>query len=352
MKTSDYCRALLFTGLLMFIADALQAQKEERSISRDFKFNPGTTLTIDSKFGNVNILNTDDNTIKIDASIWVKSDNPKLAGDLANKLDVQIKEAGNEITVISVFPDKLPSMDKTQLGIDFTIHVPASVDLNLKNRYGSVYIEEISGLANISVAFGTIKAQILSRGKAGTLNALTLDHSTGSIGETAWLKLNLINSKLSISEATALVVISQYSGLNVDECSSLVVESKYDTYRVGELKNYVGDLKYSNLSADEILDKFEITSAYSVVKVDEIGKDFQTIKIDNTRGSYKLGINAESSFSINASAMRGEIAVNGVENLSKRIENADKFISGTYGSDPKAKVDIKVTEGSLKINVE
>ncbi len=352
MKSSLRLAAVLIALTLPVICQGLAAQRSERTVTREFKYTSGTTLNIDSKFGNINILNSDDNSITVVATLWANSDNKKLSDDLAGKLDAQISESGTDISISSVFPDKLPSRDNTQFGIDFTIHAPAAVAVNLKNRYGAVYIEDLSGLAMIDVSYGNLKAGSLSRGKENTLNEVNLSYSTGSISSVSWLKISLAYSKLNISEATALVALSKYSGLNLEECSSLVVESKYDTYKISELKNYVGDLRYSNLSADEIAGKFEITSSYSVVKVDEIGGNFESIKIDNTRGSYKLGISGKSSFTIEGEAKRGDISVDGIENLNKRVENDDKYISGSYGSNPKSTVNVVSTEGSVKIKVD
>ena len=352
MKTTSYLRRTSFIALnLLLFSSGLYAQRTERHITREFNYTSATRLSIESKFGNVNILNSDKEMVSVDATIWVTGGNQKLSDDLSGDLDAEITESDGTITVKSIFPDKLPSRNNTQFGIDFTIHVPESITLNLENKYGAVYIDNLSGPVNIDVSYGNLKIQSLNHGKENPLNEINLAYSTGSITSAEWLKLNLAYSKLTIGQATAVVALSKYSGLILDECSSLVVESKYDTYRTGELKNYVGDLKYSNLSAARITGKFEITSSYSVIKVEEIGDHFETVKIDNTRGSYKIGVSSGSSFTIEAEAKRGDISVNGVDDLNKRIENADKYISGKYGSNPTGKINVSSTEGSVQINV-
>jgi len=352
MKSILYHRLILITAALILASGIMEAQKVERNVTKNFTYNPGTSLNIDAKFGNVNILESDDNTVVVEANIWVESDNEKLAKELAESLDAEISASSNDINVTSVFPPKLPSRNNTKFGIDFTIHAPAGINLSLDNKYGAVYLEKISGLAHIEVSYGTLKAQSLIHGRENDLNEVILNYSTGTIDKAGWMKINLAYSKLSISEAKAVVALSMYSGLVLDECSSIVVESKYDIYKIGEIKNYVGDLKYSNLSADEISEKFEISSSYSNVKIGEIGVNFKNIKIDNMRGSYKIGINAGASFTIKGEAIRGDIAVSGVDNLSEQIENADKYISGRYGSNPKANVNITVKEGKVRISVE
>ncbi len=352
MKSSVYCRILLVLAVLFPALLSLNGQSVERTISKSFSYVTGATLNVDAKFGNVNILTSDNKTIEVEALIWVKSDDKRVAEDLAAQLDAEISEDNGDINVRSEIPDRISSRENTKFGVDFTIHVPTSIALNLRSRYGAVYIEELAGLAKINVSYGNMKIQSLTHGKDGDLNEINLSYSTGSINEAAWLKLNLSYSKLSITEARAIVALSKYSGLSVDECSSLVVESNYDIYKVGEMKNYVGDLRYSNLTAEEITGKFEISSSYSVVKVGEFGDQFESIKIDNKGGSYKLGISAASSFNIKGEAKRGDISVDGMDNLTKKIENADKYISGSYGTGQKSEINIVATEGSVKINIK
>ncbi|MFW5821686.1 MAG: hypothetical protein ACOCWA_10365, partial [Bacteroidota bacterium] len=273
---------LLFAELGM-----LNAQKVEKNYRESFRVNSSTILDIDSKFGEVRLIEGDGNTLEVKANIWVESNREEIAEKLLSNLDAEIVMSDNRVIVKSVFPDKMNTDKKTKFRIDFEIFAPSDINLELSSKYGMVYIEEHSGHADISVEYGTLKCQELTRGKEKPLNTLKLAYSSGSIEETGWLKLDLAYSKLAITEAQALVVLSKYSGLSMDECSSIVLESKYDTYSLGELNNFLGEMKYSNLKIDEISKQFEIESAYTSVKVGEISQDFETIKIENSRGGYK-----------------------------------------------------------------
>jgi len=338
---------LLFAGL-----STVKSQRVEKNYQESFKVNSSTILDIDSKFGEVRLLEGNENTIEVRANIWVESNREEIAEKLLSNLDAEIVMSDNRVIVKSALPDKMNTDKKTRFRIDFEIFAPSDINLELLSKYGTVYIEEHNGHADISVEYGNLKCQELTRGKEKPLNTLKMAYSSGSIAETGWLKLDLAFSKLAITEAQALVVLSKYSGLSMDECSSIVLESKYDTYSLGELNNFLGEMKYSNLKIDEISKQFEIESAYTSVKVDEISQDFQTIKIENSRGNYKIAIDENASFTINGVAKRGDISVEGMSKLNKRSENADKYIDGTHGNNPDASIDIEVKEGSVKLILE
>jgi hypothetical protein len=336
---------------MSIILPSAVGQRIEKDMQETFKANKSTLLDIDSKFGEVRILAWDKDVIEVNASLWVESNRSEYAKELLSQLDAEISFSDNTVAVQSVFPERLNTRKDTKFSIDFTINVPAYINLDLSSKYGSAFIDELTGHANIYIAYGNLKIMELTREQEKPLNTIDMAYSSGSIQEAGWVKMDMSYSKISIDEAQALVVISKYSGLSVDECSSIVIQSKYDTYSIGELNNFLGELKYGNLKIEELSKKLEIESAYTSVKVEEIGPQFEMIKIDNSRGGIKLGISENSSFTIKGTAIRGDISVSGMNNLNRKVENANKYIDGSYGNNPAATIDIQVKEGDVKIDL-
>jgi hypothetical protein len=342
---------LLFLLLACF-APYASAQKTERSTKKTFEVSAATTLEIDSKFGDVRILTSGTSNVEVMATFWVEGKNQKQSEELLKELGAEIIQQGATIIVKSIFPESIGNRNNLKYQVDFTIKAPESVNVNLRSRYGSVYLAEINGLVNLEVAYGSLQAVKLGRYNEKPLNQLKLSYSSGSIEEAGWIKTDLAYSKLLIDQAEAIVSMSKYSVLTIDDCSSIASQSKYDTYKVGVLNNYAGDHSYSNLKIQELNKKLEIRSSYSNVRIDKINEKFEKILIDNSRGNYKLLISKNSSFSLNGAAYRGDITVTGIDNLSKRQENADKFISGQHGIKTQNSVDIKSTEGTVSVILE
>ncbi len=340
---------VFFSGMLI---PELAAQRLEKTAEETFSASKSTILDVDSKFGNVEVLSWENDEVFIEALMWVESKRESYAQELLDNMDVEIFVEENRIVARSVFADNMSNRNDTRFRIDFTISVPEYINFELSSKYGSAFIESISGHADIAVAYGNLKIQELTRGNEKPLNRVKLAYSSGNLEEASWIKTELAYSKLTIEEARAIMMLTKYSSVNIEEGSSLVIESKYDTYKVSELTNFLGELKYGNLSIGELSKKLDISSKYTSVKIDEIGSNFESIKIDNQRGGYKLTIDDGASFTINGQASRGDISVSGVENLNQKVENTERYISGKHGANPTSSVLISVKDGSVDVKVD
>jgi hypothetical protein len=328
------------------------AQRTERTAEKTFKALPGTTLEIDSKFGDVQVLTSPTSDVEVMATFWVEGKNPRQAEELLKNLDADIYQQDTSVFIKSVFPESLSNRGNLKFQIDFTIKAPEGINLNLRSRYGSVYLAEINGLANLEIAYGSIQALKLGRGNEKPLNQLRMSYSSGTVEETSWLKTDLAYSKLVVEKADAMVSMSKYSVLTFEECSSIASQSKYDTYKAGVLNNYAGNHSYSNVKIEELKNKLEITSSYSNVRIEDVRETFEKVLINNSRGNYKVNIRKNSSFNFNGAAYRGDITVTGIDKLSKRQENADKFLTGQHGKSTQNTLDIKSTEGTVSVILE
>lgn len=339
----------ILSGLIL---PELSAQRLEKTAEENFEVSKSTILDVDSKFGNVEVLGWDKDEVFIKAVMWVESKRESYAEDLLDNMDVEIFLEENRIIARSVFADNMSNRNDTRFRIDFSIRVPEYINIELSSKYGSAFIESISGHTDIAVAYGNLKVQELTRGNEKPLNRVKLAYSSGTIEEASWIKTELAYSKLNIEEARAIMMLTKYSSVNIEEGSSLVIESKYDTYKVSELTNFLGDLRYGNLSIGELSKKLEISSKYTSVKIDEISSDFESIKIDNQRGNYKLSIDEGANFTINGEASRGDISVSGIENINRRVDNTERFISGKHGANPTSSVVISSRDGDVDVKVD
>jgi len=351
MKTTGY-RTIL--AILLFISISANAQVAEKEINMEFKANKDSKINIDSKFGKVEILNWDKPLITVDVKLTAESENKDLGTETLDKLYSEITKEGEEIFIKTIIEERIVSTPgkKVKFSIDYTIYAPVWINVKLLNKYGTVFIERIDGTADITVQYGNLTIRELGRQNDKPINQLILAYSRGTIDKASWLKADLSYSKLSIDEARAVVAITKYSSFSGENISSLVSDSKYDTYSVNTLSNYAGQMRYANLKINELSGKCDITSSYTNVKFENILPGFESIVIDNSRGNYKLNISRESSFSLNAETSRGDIVVEGMNDLNNKTVNSDKSIWGTYGdADSGGEIKIKSTDGNIRITI-
>lgn len=337
--------------ILLAITTGISAQvRLDRNVEKVFKVGNDALIEVNSKFGNVEIVKGEGNSVNVVATIWAETSKESTSKELLDKMDVELLQADNTIKINSVFSDKQIKAGKdAKFRIDFVIKAPENINVNVNSRFGSVYIDENSGIVNLNISYGNLKVGQLSRGKEKPLNEINLSYSDASIDQAGWIKMNNAFSKANVQEAKAIVLISKYSGLVLDECSSLVTSSKYDTYSVGELNNFNGELSYSNLVIDELEKKLEYSGNYSSLNVKEVGQNFELIKVNNLRGGVKIGLNENSSFTFSGMVTRGDISIPDIEITSKKVENTTKFIEGKKGNNPTARIEVEAKEGGVKI---
>ncbi len=340
---------IAFSSLTMTNASG---QVAEREISMEYKADQNTTINIDSKFGKTEILNWDKSQVLITARLSAESDNRELAAETLQKLNSEIRKEGDNIFVKTIIEERITSTArrKIKFSIDYTVYAPEWINVELLSKYGTVFIEKVDGAANISVQYGNLTIRELSRGNIKPLNEVSLAYSRGTIDKASWLKTDLSYSKLSVEEARAIVSVSKYSSLTAENINSLVIDSKYDTYSVSSLNNFAGQMRYANLKLAELGQKMDITSSYTNVRIENVLPDFNSLNIQNSRGNYRLNISGDASFNIHGDANRGDISVDGMSDLNRKVVNTEKTVWGSYGDkNNPGDIKVKVTDGNVKI---
>jgi hypothetical protein len=350
MKTKKvFFRLLLGFGILL-PSFAAFSQKQEKEINKEFQVNKGDILSIENKFGDIEVLNWDKPMVSVDVKLSAVANSDDVAKSIIQKMSIEINKSGNTISATSSFDNEEGMNDGNRFAVNYSIYVPKWINLNLSNKFGSINIDKIAGQVNIELKHGDLRINSLERGSEKPYNNIEMGYSNGFIENAGNLDLELSFSKLEADEAENLVLDTKYSGLNANTCNSFTCDSKYDNFRFNELKNIFGNLQYSNLKIGKFSGRAEFESTYSGVKIDEVLPSFESIKIENSRGGYKLGINPETSFDLDATSVRGDVAIEGYEITDKRTDGTTKFIKASGGTEGTGKtITISTEEGSVKL---
>lgn len=352
MKAPKFKSALLLIFVqILVISSAFAVENEEfsKNLHKEYNADANTLLLIQNKFGDVDINNWDKNMVSIDVTITVDHHNEEKAKELIDYINVIFNQTGNRIEAITEIDDKFSKWntfsfgdDKKDFSIDYKVYIPKDIELDLENKYGSVFINEIAGYSKISVKYGNLKVNKLLRENKKPLSEVYLAYSNGSIDECKWLNLTLKYSKLEIEECKALIAVTKYSKLYVDNASSIVCESKYDEYRIGKLTNFVTTAAYTDFDFDEISKKMEFDNRYGSIKVDYIPKDFELIDIDNEYGGVDLRIDMNASYNIKGYAKYANIYYPDKGRVSRIKESNSLSVEGLVGTDSNTKSEVKI----------
>lgn len=350
----------LYSLILSFIfVTCIYGEDKEKLITQVYNVKSNTKLSIENKYGDIDIKDWEKKTIDIKIHIKVADASDKEAEEILNMINIDFRESGNEIFVETVFDESLSRIISRRSGIndknfeiEYVVYMPKDVPLRIYNKYGSVFISENVASPNIEIKYGKLRAnKILSIDK-NNMTHVTLAYSDAAIEECSWLKLDLKYSKTNISTSKALIVISKYSKLFIEKGSSLVSESKYDSYQVGYLRNFVASAGYSNFRFNGISHKIALETKYTDVNIDLVPKDFESIEIENEYGGYKIGIASDASYKIKGHAKYAKINYPDNSRVNRFNENGEFRVEGYVGneSDKMASVKIETRYGGVNLN--
>lgn len=356
MKTQKFNPGFIL-GFLLLASQVIYSQDEvKKEFHEKFETNKNTVLTLDNKYGDIDVKDWEKDLIQIDVVISVENTNKEKADKLLSYINVVFSVEGDAVTAKTVFDDKFSSTstwrDDNDLRIDYTVYMPKDIQLNLYNKYGNAFINEITGRATIAIKYGKLKANRIYRGNEKPLTEIDLGYSDASIEESDWLKVTMKYSNLNLNTSGAIVLLSKYSKIFADECSSIVIEGKYDVYRFGKLSNLVAASSYSNFEVEEISEKLSMETEYSDCKVDYMPASFKSIDITTKYGGYRIGIDDNASYQINGQSEYAKISYPDVGKVSRINENTSMQVNGTVGTDPNPDATVNITSkyGSVKLN--
>ncbi len=327
-----------------------------KNYSKDYDVKEDTRLEIINKYGDVDIRDWNKKSVSIEVEVKANTSNKNKAENILENIDIVFSEIGNSIKVETTF-DKgfnkgfsLWNGDK-KFEINYVVNMPKNIPLNLLNKYGSVFISELTSTSNIEISYGNLKANSIIHGEEKPLTQIILAYSDGTIEECNWSKFNIKYSKININKSKALVVVSKYSKVFIDEGTSLVSESKYDNFEIGKIQNFVTATAYSNFKFNEISKKLQVESKYSDFKVDHMPAGFDKIRIENKYGKYKIGMDSKASYKIDGYARYSKILYPESTDVSLIQKNNEMTVKGLVGKDPNTEstVNINTSYGNVRL---
>ena len=139
---------------------------KEKNISKTYPAS-GNKLSIENSFGHVKFIAWDKNEIKVDVHIEASSDQQDVAQKTFDAISVSDKHQGNEIefkTTINNHKNGCKNC-KSSMQIDYEVHLPASVGLNVENSFGSTELPDYTGAVSLTSKFGKLTTGSLSSAK-------------------------------------------------------------------------------------------------------------------------------------------------------------------------------------------
>ncbi|KAA9338606.1 hypothetical protein F0P96_07210 [Hymenobacter busanensis] len=337
---------------------AAPAIEKSRKLSRTFKAPAGRALTVDTRYGRVQINTWARNEVKAEVDIISRADNEQKAQQLLDMIQVLTQELANTeggITLRTQFGEMPRECWSRQrlYEVNYTIWMPKSTPLKVRNNFGDVTISgDLTGTADLALTYGTLRTGRLD----GPRNSVRVNNSAATVQYARQASIDASYSRLRLDAGHTVDLRNNGSDIDMGTVQDLAVHSKYGDVSLGTVRNLQGSTGYSRFSVDKVSEQLNMKVQYCPnFEVRTTGPNFRSINVDGGYSTILLNFPDDAGFLFDVNAENGKLLIDKrlVQVKTEESSASSSEMQGRYGT-PQAKsagnVNVKARYSSISFN--
>jgi hypothetical protein len=337
--------------VLIFILKPAQARSHDdftKVINKEYTVNPDAQVILDNKFGQIHCNNWDKNLVTIEVRITVSASSQASADKLFDLVDITSDGSPAKVETRTVI-NKGGFGGNSKINIDYMVNMPGTVNLNITNKFGNIYVNELSGKANLDISYGDMEVNKL----LNTDNVIAIKFGKGTFQNITGAVVTMKYSDMKVEYAGSLFIDSKFSNLKASKIISLSLGFEGGNMEIENSTAITGKSKFSDLNVNHLDKKLELDIQYGSCDVGHIGADFTLVNITNKYGDVKVNIPSESSYKLDADLKFCDLDFpeNQANFTQKITTNTAKSFRATVGkaSNPEATVTVRSEFGNVSL---
>ncbi len=291
MKTQVFNRLVLL--LAVFSMQMPLKAEQVKKIHKSWPVGKVNALVVENKFGNINFLSDRNDSVVIDVVVDADGSGVRRWNSVQDMIDFDFSFEEGTVSAETRFSEHFKT--NQNFTIIYTIHIPVTKKLDVTNKFGNVSLGDLRSEGRFEVSYGNFFGNELQAPSKEAV-ILELKYGSATLVSVNHLKAEISYSKFKGQKIGAAEFDTRYSNIAVDECESLYSDSQYDTYMIGNLHTLVTDSKFTDWKIDEIRSDANFQTEYGDVKVGNIPRGFATIRIENSFGNIRLGVDKDAAY--------------------------------------------------------
>lgn len=339
---------LLFAGLS---TQLIASEDYTKTFDGKYAVKEGSQLTIENKYGDIDIKNWDSDSVVIKVTITAHTSSQKKAETLFKGIDINMDQVGKTIMAFTEMEKSFKTGSK--FSIDYEVFMPEYIQISLNNKFGNIYINTIRSKANINLSYGSLQAEKFLYPNEKPLSTINLSYAKATINECNRTKLTLKYSKINIGTSETLIVVSRFSKLHLDNNLSVIADSKYDAIDIMNTESLlVSNGQYSDIKIENVSRSLDLNLRYGNCKVANVLSDFESINIDSRYVASRISIAEDAAYMLEAETKYCDISYPSnsqiIEQEKQNSESRIKVIVGNKPS-PESKVTVISKYGNVSL---
>ncbi|WP_299822934.1 hypothetical protein [uncultured Pontibacter sp.] len=273
-------------------ADAAYDTEKRKTFDKTYNVSNSDALSIENKFGSVQVNTWAKNEIRVKVDIIARASNENKAQEILNNINVVDGRSDNTISVVTKMePMRISGNTSKSFEINYTIYMPESNALAVKNSFGDVTLAALKGKTDISVKYGSLKSARLSNAD----NKVKLAYSSGTCAFINGGNVDVAYSSMDIGNTNGLWGSSKFSDFKINSLrDELGLEVKFGTFKVDNVEKNVRkialDSSYTPISLkfeDNSAFNFDVNVSFADFKVDKSLVNITSLEKGHTSAEYK-----------------------------------------------------------------
>lgn len=363
---------LLFLGQTFVASAGGPVQEFSRNINREFSTAADGTTALYNKYGSVNVKTWQNNSVRINITIVVNAKGQREADETFKNINVNFTNAWGYVKAETMIAEGMNAgggnwWPMKTCGDDFKINyevwMPASNQLDLKNKYGNSWVAALKGKLIAEIKYGDLRTESISNDAD-----LNLGYGNAWIASVNNLYGQVSYSKLNVAEARDIQIDTKYSETRVDKANNLRITSKYDDFKLGTVEELRLQTKYANLRSANIRSAY-ITAQYSdmgfasvregidadmtygKLGIDALSRNFSTVNVVGKYTGVTLAVERGTAYRFDAEVNYADAHIPTAATIKNRSDSGNReTVQGYFGSESaKGMVRARLTYGDFVI---
>ena len=362
----------VYSALLVLITGtALLAysirQEYSKTIIKEFAIAGDGRVQIDNIYGPVQINTWTQNRVKTKVTITVRASSEQRAEHVFDDITIDFDDARDWVSVETQIDEDESwwgrDNEKKDFSIRYEVWLPASVELDIANKYGDLTIAEMQGKARIHLKYGNLQMPALH-------NDLQLEfsHGTGQLGRMKDIEGQLSYCNLQLEQARDLRLETEYSNLQIQEAGDLFInakynnfsilsvtsfdyEGRYDVVEIGQVDHFQAIAKYSDFHVGNLRESGSFDLEFGLAQIDQLESGFSELSLVGRFTDYQLDIESGTNYQLEAAADYAGISYPASLQVTYEQESSTYHeVEGYHGSRQSASViKAQLNYGGLKL---
>lgn len=295
----------LVAGIILSFAQAFsQNFTDEKKYVHQFPLTDKTTVDISNKYGKVQILTWDKDSVRVDIDFFISSNSLTRLNKLRQSINfdysnsnmyVMVKTSfgrsqSNVIDELKDFADALVN-GSNEIRIDYIVHIPQNQIIKVANKYGDIYADDLTGDVQLNLSNGDLKANDLNGN-----TQISLSFGNAFISEFTRGRILAEYGDLNIRSANDISLETKSSKVNIEKAQDVKLKSRRDDYQIEEVNSVTGDGYFSNINIQNLTDELNFSAKFGKIVVDNFRNSFSFVNVNTEYADIDLYFAQGSAF--------------------------------------------------------